>query len=50
MIKNLQLTLGDVKITELGKSSSFSAETFIKSSVKLDTNQFQRVFYVIEKK
>ena len=49
LIKNLKLTLGDVKITELGKSSSFSAETFVKSSVKLDTNQFQRVFYVIEK-
>lgn len=49
LLKNLKSTLGDVKITKLGVSSSFSAETFVKDAVKLDTKQFKRMFYVIEK-
>ena len=50
LLKNLESALGDVQITKLGESSSFSAETFVSATVKRDTNQFKRMFYLIEKR
>ena len=49
LLKNMKSVLGDVKISKLGESSSFSSETFRKTATKLDSAEFKRVFYMIEK-
>ena len=49
LLANLNSVLGDIKITKLGESSSFSSETFLEVGTKHDSETFKRMFYLIER-
>lgn len=49
LLANIKSVLGNVKLTKLAETSSFSSEQFLESGTKHDSEIFKRKLYLIER-